>query len=163
MVDFQIKRTGRRCQTTDRELKPGEEFYSQLVQQDDGLVRQDYSLEGWQGPQANSVGWWRARIPQLDGGRVYWAPREVLLTYFDSLQGVEKHQPTAYVMGLLLVRKRILQWVDCRQTPLGEIMELHSSRENQSYEVPVVALDATQIEEIQKELAEQLFMDQPPD
>lgn len=163
MMDFQIKRTGRHCQETDRELKPGEEFYSELICESAALVRKDYSAEAWQGPDANSVGWWRARIPQMDGGRVYWAPREVLLAYFESLRDLPTVPPAAYVMALLLVRKRILQWVDTRETPRGEIMELKYVKENKTYEVAVVELSDQQINGIQQELAEQLFMDQPPE
>ena len=163
MMDFQIKRTSRHCHATERELKPGETFFSDLVQEDDELVRRDFCEKAWQGPDASSLGWWKAMIPVVEGGRVYWAPRDVLLAYFDSLSGKPQHQPTAYVMALVLVRKRILQLVDSATSTEGEVLEVRHARDNKTYTVPVVQLTPEQINQIQQELGEQLFMDQPPE
>ena len=163
MMDFHIKRTGRHCYSTERELKPGESFYSDLVSVDDELQRRDFCEEAWQGPGEESIGWWRSRIPKNEEGRVYWAPREVLISYFESLQANPKAQPTAYVMALLLVRKRILKLVDSTEGPHGKLLEVLYAKENKTWNVPVVELTQEQASTIQGELAEQLFMDQPPE
>ena len=163
MMDFHIKRTDRHCHATERELKPGEQFFSDLVKEGDGLVRRDYCEEAWSGPGEHSIGWWKATIPEVAGGRVYWAPRNVLLAYFDSLTAQPRSKPTVFVMALLLVRKRILQLVDSEQTPEGEVMEVRHTRENKTWKVNVIELTPEQVDAIQQELAEQLFMDQPPD
>jgi hypothetical protein len=161
MTDFQIKRTGRICHGTQRELIPGEEFYSELVREDDEFLRRDYCDDAWRGPAETSIGWWRARVPQADGGRVYWAPREVLLAYFESLQGDTRQQPVAYVMALLLIRKRILQLVDSQRLEEGEVLEVRNARDDRTCHIPVIDLTPQQVAEIQQELAEQLFMDLP--
>lgn len=163
MMDFQIKRTSRHCHATERELKPGELFFSVLVEEDGVLSRQDYCEEAWEGPIDGSIGWWRARIPETEGGRVYWAPRDVLLAYFDSIVEKADHTATTYVMGLLLVRKRILQLVDSEVTDEGEFLELRYAKEKRTYKVPVVDLGDGQVNDIQRELADQLFTDQPPE
>jgi len=163
MMDFQIKRTSRHCHATERELQPGEPFFSDLVDEDGVLSRQDYCQEAWQGPSEGSIGWWRARIPETEGGRVYWAPRDVLLAYFDSLVDKTEHIATTYVMGLLLVRKRILQLVDSETTELGEFLELRRAKDKRTYKVQVVDLSDGQVNDIQRELGDQLFTDQPPD
>lgn len=163
MMDFQIKRTTRRCHETDRELKPGESFYSDLVKQDGELLRRDICEEAWKGPDEASIGWWRARIPANDSGKVYWAPRDVLISYFETLQQNEKHAPIAFVMALLLIRKRILKLVDSEEKDGQEQLEIHCSRDKKTWNVPVVDLTPQQVTEIQQELAQQLFMDHPPE
>ena len=50
MMDFEVKRCTRRCAASDRELQPGEPFYSMLIQQGAELVRQDFAESHWQGP-----------------------------------------------------------------------------------------------------------------
>lgn len=163
MMDFQIKKTSRHCHATERDLKPGELFFSDLVQEEDALIRRDFCEEAWQGPDEHSIGWWKAKIPEIEGGRVYWAPRDVLLAYFDSLIEKPDYQPTVYVMALLLVRKRILQLVDSETNEEGEFLELKFSKENRTYKIPVVELSNEQVTNIQQDLGEQLFTDQPPD
>jgi len=163
MMDFQIKRTGRRCHATERELKPGEEFFSDLVKNKGELRRRDFCSEAWEGPHVNSIGWWRSTIPKIDGGRVYWAPREVLLSYFESLQQNEKYKSTAYVMALVLVRKRILKLVDSAKKDGAEVLEVRYGKEDKTYIVPVIELSHDEMNEIQQELAQQLFMDHPPE
>ena len=94
---------------------------------------------------------------------MYWAPRDVLLAYFDSLVEKPDYQPTVYVMALLLVRKRILQLVDSETNEEGEFLELKFAKENRTYKIPVVELSNEQVTNIQQDLGEQLFTDQPPD
>ncbi len=163
MMDFQIKRTGRRCHETDRELKPGETFYSELVDEEGELTRRDLSSEAWDGPHENSIGWWQARVPDIQGGKVYWAPRDILLSYFESLQQHEQHRAAAYVMALLLVRKRILKLVDSIEQDGIECLEVRYAKDNKTWNVPVVELKNEQAESIQQELAQQLFTDHPPE
>ena len=161
-MDFQIKRTGRKCHATERDLKPGEQFVSELVVEDGQTLRRDYSSEAWTGPSAESIGWWRCAIPMLDSGRVYWAPRQVLVAFFESMLQDQNKAAVAYVMALLLVRKRILKLVDSSTEDGKQVMELLYSKENQRWMVPEVELDPKQIGKIQQELAEQLFTDRPP-
>ena len=50
MTDYQIQASSRRCAATGREIAPGERYYSVLLDQGSSFVRQDFSLEAWQGP-----------------------------------------------------------------------------------------------------------------
>ncbi|MGI9516099.1 MAG: hypothetical protein ACR2NP_03555 [Pirellulaceae bacterium] len=161
MMEFQIKKTSRRCHTTDRELQSGETFYSELVQEHGEFQRRDYCEEAWQGAQEDGIGWWKSQIPETDGGRVYWAPRDILLSYFESLHDNPAHADTLYVMALVLLRKKYLQLVDSGDAT--ELMELQDKRAGKTWKIAVVPLSNEQVATIQQELGEQLFMDQPPE
>ncbi len=164
MMDFDIKRTSRRCHATDRELKPGETFYSELVMDDGEMQRVDYCESAWQGPSEGCVGWWKSQIPKHDADRVYWAPRDVLVAYFDELIKADQKPDTIYVMALLLVRRRVLQLIETARDQQGrEFMELRLNREKRNYRVLVQSPEAAEIERIQRELAEHLFVDKPMD
>jgi len=54
MTDYQIQPNTRRCLITGRELRPGERYYSALLEEGDRFVRQDFSAEAWQGAPAGA-------------------------------------------------------------------------------------------------------------
>ena len=56
MLDFEIRRSGRRCAKTDREFRQGEVFYSVLIPEGSEVQRYDYCHEAWQGPPENAIG-----------------------------------------------------------------------------------------------------------
>ena len=65
MIDYELQRCTRHCAVTERELQPGETFFSTLTAEGAELARRDYSVEAWQGPPAGVVGWWKSKMPQL--------------------------------------------------------------------------------------------------
>ena len=60
-MDFEVQRFTRRCAATDRELAPGELFYSVLLAEGAEVVRHDYAAEAWNGPTVRAApGWWKS-------------------------------------------------------------------------------------------------------
>ena len=86
-MDFEVQRFTRRCAATDRELAPGESFYSVLLAEGAQVVRHDYAAEVWTGPPADALGWWKSQLPSADAKpkKPHWAPNEVMLQLFDEL------------------------------------------------------------------------------
>lgn len=160
MHDFEFKRCTRRCSQTDREIGPGENYISALIESTDGIQRLDFAQEQWTGPPEGCIGWWKSRIPVLEKGKIYWAPNRVLLAFFESLVSGNQQNDTAYVMALLLVRKRVLQWKDTVSRDGVEFLQLRHGGEKKNFEVKTSPLSPEQIQSIQNELAEQLFTDQ---
>jgi len=159
MVDYSIKSCSRRCATSDEEIRPGESYYSMVTIDEDGeLFRKDFRVEVWDGPEEGCIGFWKSEIPNPQDGRVYWAPNEVLFSYFDQLLESNASRDLIYVMAILLVRKRLLKMIETRRSSSGEeIMVLSSSRHKGEMQVEVAKLDPEQIEKIQSELGEHLF------
>jgi hypothetical protein len=161
MVDFEFKRSSRHCCVTNRAINRGEAFFSVLLEQGEGeLQRNDISTEAWTGPPPGCVGWWRSKVPELEKGRVYWAPNEVLLAFFQHVSEQSEHLDTAYVMSLLLVRKRILQWKETIVRDGHSFLRLLNARNNAEFEIRQLSLTPERIVEIQSDLAEKLFTDQ---
>lgn len=163
MSNFDFKRTSRKCSLNDRPFNAGEEFFSALIDVDDGLERRDYAAESWQGAPQDCVGWWKSKMPDLDNGRVYWAPNDVLLAYF---QHVHEKGPSwadmAYVMAILLVQKRILQMIENDDSTEPPTLIVHHRKTKTDYRVVISEIFPERMSEIQDELAEHLFTSNAP-
>ena len=160
MLNFEFKKSSRKCYQSDKEFKPGDGFYSTLLECEGGQTeRRDYASDQWEGPPENCIGWWKSSVPELGKGRVYWAPKKVLIAYFEHLQTSEQTGDIAFVTGLLLMQKKILTQLD---SELGEpTLELHCRSTNTTYPLSVVDISPERLAAIQQELAEKLFVDQP--
>lgn len=125
------------------------------------MSRVDFSDDTWDGPGDDCIGFWKQQIPDLDTGKVYWAPQSVLLAYFKH-QLEKKNDELAFVMSLLLVQKRVLYLKDTIDTEdEGQVSILVDRRSSETFEIPDVDIDEARVQQIQAELAEHLFSNQP--
>jgi hypothetical protein len=163
MLNFDFKKSSRKCSESERTLLPGEHFFSALVDSGDDTERKDFCEEAWQGPPEDCIGWWKAKIPEAGKGRVYWAPRHVLLAYFEHVNGQANQDDIAFITGSLLTQKKILTLEDSYEEDGREYMQLKNRKNNESHQVVVIDVQPQRLAEIQEELAERLFMDEPYD
>ncbi|MEM7453066.1 MAG: hypothetical protein AAF456_01810 [Planctomycetota bacterium] len=160
MSKFDIKRTSRKCSTSGRTFEPSEEFYSALIEDEDAnFIREDFSSEVWTDEPEGCIGWWKSRMPDNRGGRVYWAPTPVLLSYFQALLEKPGSRDIAYVMSIVLIRNRTLKMIDTESENGVEIMNCYHRPTKTTYQVPVLDIPQQRVQEIQDELADQLFTD----
>ena len=157
-MDFEVQRCSRHCAATERELSPGEVYYSALLAEGAGVERRDYSREGWNGPPDGTVAWWKSRIPDRATKRKRWAPNEVMLRFFEELDqrgdDLQSHDDMRYVLGLLLVRRRVLRQEESERDEDGnEVLVLYSPRRETTYKLPTAIPHGERINEIQDELA----------
>ena len=160
MLDFNVQARSRKCAKTDRAFEPGEEFFSVLIAEGADVVRHDYAKEAWEGPPENCLGWWQSEVPDHRGAKVNWAPNDVMLHYFEQLEGNAEKEDLRYVLALLMVRRRILRWDDAEGDEITAAeMKLFCPKNEQTYQVKVANPSPQQITAIQEELAELLFAD----
>ena len=157
-LEFEVEKCTRRCAATDRELRPGESFYSVLVPDGGKMRRVDYSSEAWQGPPENAIGSWRAQMPDPNARKVDWAPSDVILQYFRNLIDRPDAQDTRYVLSLLMVRRRLLRLEETVVNEEGrEVLVLFCPKDEEEYRVAVADPAADRLDAIQRELVELLF------
>jgi hypothetical protein len=166
LLDFEVQRCTRRCASTDRQIEPGEIYYSVLEVKGADVVRHDFSNEAWNGPPEGAFGWWKSRIPEPTAKKIKLAPNDVLLELFDQLADGPEHRDMRYVLALLLVRRRVLRTEGPATEPAGERPEgtmetlvVHCPKRDATYEVSVVMPGDERIEEIQERLSELLIAD----
>jgi len=161
MLNFEIKKSTRKCDESGRDFEPGEVFFSALIENEDGTTsRQDLSTEAWKETPENCIGWWKSQVPEIGKGKIYWAPRNVMLAYFEHVLKQPASQDIAYVTALLLIQKKYLTLVDDGET---ESMTVRDRKNKESYAVPIIDVEGPRLADIQTLLSEQLFMDEPID
>ena len=158
LFDFEIARFTRHCHASGRELAAGEAFYSVLVAEGAEVVRHDYAADAWQGPPEKAVGWWKSQVPQAHSRKANLAPSEVMIEYFQELEGRPDKEDERYVLSLLMVRRRVLRQERMEQDADGrEIAVLYCSRNETEYRTPVVVPAPERAAAIQDELVRLLY------
>lgn len=160
MLDFEVQRCTRRCAKTDREFQPGETFHSVLVAEGSEVVRRDFCEEAWEGPPDDAIGCWKSQMAEPNAKKVNWAPNDVMLHYFQQLEGEAEKEDVRYVLTLLMIRRRILRLEEAETDESGrELLIVFCGRNETEYRVPVVSPGDQRSNEIQEELAQLLFAD----
>ena len=159
MLDFEIQRFTRVCSKTQRELKPGDEFYSYLVHLGAETVRKDIVADQWKGPPEECLAWWKSEVPDLKSTKMHWAPHDVMLHYFAETEGKPEAADVLYVLALLMIRRRIFRLELTETDDQGnETMILYCSRNETEYQVQVVQISRERAKEVQS-LLSQLLVD----
>ena len=158
LLEFEVRNCSRQCSKTERELQPGDAYFSVLTEEGTELVRTDFCAEAWEGAPEECVGWWRSRVPTKHDNKPKLAPTDVMLNLFGTLADRPEDAGFRYLLGLMLLRKRALRREDSRSDDAGlEMLQLHCPRRNENYQMTVVPLDAEQIETLQQRMIDLLY------
>lgn len=159
-MQFDFRRGGKKCSQCETAFEPGQEFVSALLEQNDGqTVRLDFCVPDWEQHKDECIGHWNQTMPDLTTGTVYWAPRDVLMAYFEHLIEGDKKE-LAYVMSLVLLQKRYLSAKSRFENEDGSGQILINRSTSHAWEVFDVDVDQQRIAEIQEELSQNLFSSQ---
>jgi hypothetical protein len=158
MTDYQISPNTRKCTTTGREMRPGEVFFSVLLDESGKFVRKDYAADAWNGPPTGAFSFWRGKVPSSQAPRRPPIDDEVLFDCFVRLEGESEPSRIAfrYVLGLLLVRRKRLKMEQTRQEGGREVLILRCSRSGGRYEVANPGLGDDEMESVQEDVFQAL-------
>ncbi|MDR2757495.1 MAG: hypothetical protein LBC20_17520 [Planctomycetaceae bacterium] len=151
---LEIPRSSRICSVTNRELQPGEVFFSVLTEEKDHLKRLDVAAENWIGPPTEFLGWWKTRVPNNNDKKIQIAPNDILLNLFEQLALQPENTDMRYVLALLLIRRRQFRYEREEEDKNGQKkLVVYAIKENVTHEIPVTILDRNRIDEVQKQLS----------
>src|SRR5262245_28555434 len=107
MNEFEVARPGGRCHVSGRQIEPGEDFYTVLLETPQGFERRDYSNENWQGPPEGAFCHFKTRLPNREGPKRTFVDDDVLINFFLRLSGSEEGMKLRFrfVLALILLRK----------------------------------------------------------
>jgi hypothetical protein len=161
MQEYSISKFSRKCATSGRPLQPGESYFSVISAEGEAVVRLDIAADQWNGPPESAVGWWRSTIPKADVKSSRPAPNGVLLDTLSELCERPGKEALAYLLALVLVRRRVLmeeQRVGHDVAPESAThWNLICAADGRQWSVPVIALEASQLSALQEELNGLLF------
>jgi hypothetical protein len=161
-MHYEITRNSRRCCVSDRELRPGEVFYSVLIDAPGGTKRRDYAAENWLGPPADAIGFWKGRMP-VDDKPTGKQPisDDTMLELFEQWEDAEDAEKLQlrYVLALLLIRRKALKLQDVVRIEQGEFLVVQLPRKKQTYQVRDPHLTEDQVQQVEQELTRLLESD----
>ncbi len=157
LLDFEITHSTRQCAASGRTLAPGEPYFSTLHMENGAPVRKDFSAAEWRGAPEGAIAWWKSRVGVTDSSKPKLAPQDVLLNLFTELADRPNDLEFRYVLGLLLVRRRIVKLNETRRDELGELLVLDCPRRNEQYELRVATPDPARTEQLQQRMIELLY------
>jgi len=154
MTEYQIQPNTRRCAASGRELRPGEKFYTALLEEGGRFFRKDYSSEAWQGPPAGAFSFWSGRVPATEGDKRPRIDDDLLVDCFQRLEGAEEPAKLnfRFVAGLLLMRRKRFKFDEARTEHGLEILTLRCARTGARHEVVNPRLTEEQMTEVQDEV-----------
>jgi hypothetical protein len=161
-TDFTIGKCTRKCAVSGQPLAPGEHFYSVVVGEGDAVVRKDISTAAWTGPPPQTVGWWRVKMPDAAAKKLQPAPVGVLLDTLSKLLEQPGDDALAYMLALLLCRRRVLideesPDADASEITTDSIWRLTYPPDGRQWSVPVAVPASHLLEELQTQLNALIF------
>lgn len=164
LQDYTISRCTRRCHVGQRNLEPGEIYFSVIIPRQDDLVREDISAANWNGPPIDAIGWWRSRMPLAGSRKLKPAPVGVLLETLSELTERQEKGALAYLLALLLVRRRVLIEEDLPDDSTGghapQIWHLSHPADGRKWNIAIELPSSESLAAIQTELANLLFTEE---
>jgi hypothetical protein len=160
MTDYQIQPNTRRCAGSGRELKPGESYFSVLLDEAGKFVRRDFSKEAWPGPPPGALGFWQGKVA---AGKPRRLPidDDLLLDCFGRLE--DQTEPSKlsfrYVLALLLMRRKRFKLEDSRTEGGLEVMTFRCARTGERHRVIDPGLSDSELESVQEDVFQALGWD----
>ena len=104
---------------------------------------------------------WRARVPGAGEDKKPMLDESVVMDFFLRLSGTdeEKRLNFRYFLALILMRKKLLKFIDVRRRDDKEYLVLKRPREEQEHEVYNPQLDEEQLEQVREDLSQILEAD----
>jgi hypothetical protein len=160
MQEYTIHRSTRKCHMENRAFEPSERYFSIVLQKGGELVRQDFSKHAWNGPPENTVGWWASEMPAKRSGKLTLAPSPVLLDSLEKLCEKTGDEDLAYLLALLLVRRKILTEVPAEQLD-EDATHLHLTHGvgGREFLVPIHPPNPDRADFLQSKLVDLLYCD----
>lgn len=162
MQDWTIQARTDRCDITGERFNDGEAFYTLLFRDEksDTLHRRDVSVQSWRALQADPTAeppfsFWRSKFTPPPPPAPEAFPRadaEGLLRRFLS-ENLPGHARAAYILALMLERKRVLRPTGSREEEGRRVLFYEHVRTGESFVVVDPRLKLDQIEEVQREVA----------
>jgi len=158
--DYDIAKTCSTCQACGRELAPGEQILAALLEADEGFRREDFCLACAEArtptDDAALVGTWRTRIPLPKEKKRLFVDDELLINFFQRLEGASEPEKVnfRFALALILMRKKLLVYDGSSKLPDGrEVWAMHL-RNGPPCEVIDPHLDEEKIAQVSGQLDE---------
>lgn len=156
--EYDIQKPSGTCSRCGRELAAGEDFLVALFETDDGFRREDICGDCSAGPPGEgqeAFSLWQGRVPVPDEPKRRFVGDEVLMDFFEKLDGQADPAKVnfRFVLALMLMRKKLLAYDGSRRDEPGrEVWTMHFKGGEATVEVIHPEMDEDQIAQVTAEL-----------
>ena len=160
--EYNISRATGVCLACEKQFEPGDEFTATVRESDEQLAREDYCPACWESrsdEQRNSpelLGVWRTRAPKPKEKKKVFVDNEVLVAFFERLDGTDDESRIAFrfVLTLVLMQKNRLAYEGSGKDDQGrDIWRMRVRGEaGKRYDVIDPNLDQDRISEVSEQL-----------
>ncbi|MFP4355823.1 MAG: hypothetical protein ACLFUJ_11930 [Phycisphaerae bacterium] len=163
--EFNITRTSGICSGCQKQLEPGDKFAATLHEEGEQFLRKDFCLSCWdqQKDQLDTatIGSWQSQVPQPKEKKKLFVDNEVLLSFFKRLDGTDQpeKQNFRFVLGLILMQKRLLSYEKSRKDPTGETWLMRVRGTDETYDLLNPQMGEDQIQQVSEHLSDILEAD----
>ena len=162
-MDWNIQRSNRQCSSCSRQFAEGEFYYSALFDSGEEFAREDFCLECWEGSGAeqSAFSFWKTHVAPRAEQKKLFVDDDVLLDFFLRLSDEESEQPDhkvkfRYILALVLMRKKLLRFVDILREGQQEIMLLRYPRADRNFRVIDPGLTEEEADTVKEDLSQVL-------
>ncbi|HET6428478.1 MAG TPA: hypothetical protein VFJ30_08715 [Phycisphaerae bacterium] len=156
--DYEIARASGACRACGRELAGGQEFVAVLHDRGETFEREDLCPECWQGREggdSSAFSVWRSRVPRPEEPKRQFVSNEVLIEFFERLEGEDAPAKVnfRFVLALMLMRKKLLVYDASEVDEAGrDIWTMHVKADSRPIRVIHPELDEQQMAEVTAQL-----------
>ncbi len=145
------------CHITQQPIVAGQKFMAALRETPAGFERLDVSLDAWpQVDQKDVIGFWHTVMPTHETKKKIFVDDQVLCEIFERL--AETTEPAKlnfrFVLGLILMRKRMIVYEDTRTEEGREIWRVRFRGRDDKLDLVNPKLDEQQVMEVSQQLSE---------
>ncbi len=154
---YEVARPGGKCVVTGKEIAPGEKFMAAVKETATGLERADVCMEAWNDfPREGVLAFWQTTMPQPNAKKKLFVDDEVLKQIFEKLADTDEPSKMnfRFVLGLILMRKRILVYEDTRLEDGKETWIVRFRGKDEKLELLNPQMDDAKIAEVTEHLGE---------
>jgi len=158
--DYDIAKASNACGRCRRELAPGEAFVAALFDDGEAFRREDFCAACWEAraeepgePRPFST--WQCRVPTPEAPRRRLVGDEVLIDFFERLDGQDEpgRVNLRFVLALMLMRKKVLTYDRADSDEDGrEVWAMHYRTDETPVRVVNPHLDEQQIADVAGQL-----------
>jgi len=163
--DYDIAKPRGLCAACGRQMASGEEFVAILVENapatENEFLREDYCTACWkaraadQAPPAFCL--WQSRVPAPQEKKKLFVDDELLINFFQRLEGEEEAARISFrfVLALVLMRKKLLVYEGMKKLPAGgEVWKMRLKGTDEMHEVIDPKMDDEKIAQVSEQLGQ---------
>jgi hypothetical protein len=154
---YEVGRAGGKCTVCGNDLPPGTKVIAALRETPTGFERLDVDPACWPTvDRANLLAFWQTVIPQHEAKKKLFVDDAVLCELFERLKDTEEPSKLnfRFVLGLILMRKRMLIYETSRQVDGKDIWTVRLRGREEQLDLLNPQLNEQQVMEVSQQLGE---------